>query len=212
MDSAPPSAGRLPEAGRLGGLPGSRDPGTGPVENGRRLLPVHSDGNANVKRPGGREGNVKEFRARVAEFTGSLVVAAPIEKAFALFSPLGELTWVPDWNPELLHPAGVDWARGQIFRTREETGEAVWIVTDLDPAAHRVEYHRVEPHRFVARVRVRCAPSGEERTEVSTAYAFFALSEEGNRDIEAMSDSAYADKMRRWERWIAGHLGRGDRE
>jgi CubicO group peptidase (beta-lactamase class C family) len=30
-------------------------------------------------------------------------------------------TGVPDWNPELLHPSGVCWARGQIFRTQEET-------------------------------------------------------------------------------------------
>ena len=27
---------------------------------------------------------------------------APCEIVFPLFTPLGELAWVPDWNPEIL--------------------------------------------------------------------------------------------------------------
>jgi hypothetical protein len=160
-----------------------------------------------VSRPIGKEDVVTAFVARSAEFDGRLPVSAPVEKAFELFSPLGERSWVPKWDPELLHPPGVSWAVGQIFRTGEEKGEAVWIVTALDRKAHRVEYHRVEPGRYVARIRVACSASGEGKTEVATAYAFVGLSEEGNAEIEAMTDAFYAEKMGRWERWIAAHLG-----
>lgn len=151
---------------------------------------------------------MSEFTANSAEFRGSLLVPAPIDGAFALFSPLGERDWVPGWDPELVHPAGVPWAPGQIFRTREESGEAVWIVTGLDREAHRVEYHRVEPRRYVARVRVECHPAAGGETRVATSYAFIGLSAEGNREIEAMTGAAYAEKMLRWERWIRAHLGR----
>jgi hypothetical protein len=142
-----------------------------------------------------------------AEFSGRFSVATPVEEVFELFSPLGERSWVPKWDPELLHPPGVSWAVGQIFRTVEEKGEAVWIVTALDRKALRVEYHRVEPGRYVARIRVACSASGEGKTEVATAYAFVGLSDEGNSEIRAMTEAAYREKMERWRRWIAAHLG-----
>jgi hypothetical protein len=138
--------------------------------------------------------------------SGGFVLEAPPEVAFELFSPLGEKLWVPGWNPELLHPPGVDWEQGQVFRTQEERGEAVWVVTALDRERHEVEYHRVEPGRYVARVRVRCRAAGLRQTEVGVAYTFVGLSEAGDRDIAAMSPAAYEEKMKRWQGWIDRHL------
>jgi hypothetical protein len=151
------------------------------------------------------------FVARSTEFAGRFSVEAPIDAVFELFSPLGERAWVPGWNPELLHPPNAPWARGQIFRTREETGDAIWIVAELDHQGHLVEYYRVEPERYVVCVRVRCTPSGERRTDVSTVYAFVGLSDGGNSEIGVMTEAAYAEKMKRWEAWIAAHFGRRPR-
>jgi len=137
-------------------------------------------------------------------FSGTVLVRGPLDSVFELFSPLGERAWVPDWNPELLHPPGVDWAEGQIFRTKGEHGDAIWIVTRLDRAAHSVEYHRVEPGRHVARVRVTCAGPRDGHTDVSVSYSFLGLSPEGSDEILAMTDAEYEEKMRRWQRWIAG--------
>jgi hypothetical protein len=149
-----------------------------------------------------------DFIARSAEFNGRFVLAGPIEAVFDLFSPLGERLWVPEWNPELLFPSGVSWACGQIFRTREEAGEAVWVVTTLTRESHEVEYHRVEPSRYVARVRVKCTAQAHQATEVSTSYSFIGLTAEGNDAIGAMTDASYAEKMKRWERWISQYLTR----
>ncbi len=150
-----------------------------------------------------------DFIAASVEFTGELAVALPVDRAFELFSPLGEKRWVPGWDPELLHPPGVSWARGQIFRTREETGDAVWIVTAHDRGAHDVEYHRVESHRYVARVRVCCSAEDPLRTRVTVSYAFVGLSPDGNAEIARMTASDHAAKMERWERWIAGVVETG---
>lgn len=149
-----------------------------------------------------------DFIARSVEFNGRFVLRGPIETVFDLFSPLGERLWVPGWNPELLHPSGVSWVCGQIFRTQEEAGEAVWVVTALTREAHEVEYHRVEPHRYVARVRVKCTATADQVTEVHTSYGFIGLTAEGNDAIGAMTDASYAEKMKRWERWISQHLAR----
>ena len=142
------------------------------------------------------------FTAASADLSGGLTVSAPIDEAFELFSPLGEKRWVPGWDPELLHPAGTVWARGLVFRTKEETGDAVWAVTRLDRYRHEVEYWRVEPGRYVATVRVHCVARDFTHTDVAVSYSFVGLSDDGNRDIAAMSPSAFQDKMKRWQGWI----------
>jgi hypothetical protein len=142
------------------------------------------------------------FVPRSIELSGAFQLSVPPDESFELFSPLGEKLWVPDWNPEFLHPPGVSWERGLIFRTKEERGEAVWIVTALDRQRHEVEYHRVEADRYVAGVSVHCCPLVGLQAEVRVTYAFVGLSEAGNQDIAAMSPQSYDEKMRRWQVWI----------
>jgi hypothetical protein len=149
------------------------------------------------------------FTARSIELSGGFTLAVPPEAAFGLFSPLGEKAWVPGWDPELVHPPGVAWERGLIFRTREERGDAIWVVTALDHAAHEVEYYRVEAGRYVARVHVRCSAAAGGQTEVRVTYTFVGLSDTGNQDIAAMSEAAYRDKMERWQGWIRTALMTG---
>ena len=146
------------------------------------------------------------FKASSVELSGDFTLPAPPEEAFPLFSPLGEKRWVPGWDPELVHPPEVSWDRGMIFRTREERGDAVWIVTALDRERHEVEYHRVEAGRYVARVQVRCSAGAAGGTDVQVTYTFVGLSDVGNEDIAAMSPAAYEEKMRRWAGWITKHL------
>ena len=113
---------------------------------------------------------------------------------------------MPDWNPELLHPPGARWERGLVFRTQEELGEAVWVVTVLDRERHEVEYYRVEAGRYVATVRVHCQARDAQQTEVRVRYAFVGLSDAGNQEIAAMSQASFEQKMRRWQSWISGCL------
>jgi hypothetical protein len=125
---------------------------------------------------------VSQFASKSVRLLGKITLAGRVDEVFQLFSPLGERRWVPDWNPELLHPPGVSWEEGLIFRTREETGDAIWVVTRLDRVRHEVEYHRVEPGRYVARIEVGCAEVADQVTEASTLYEFIGLSESGNAE------------------------------
>lgn len=148
------------------------------------------------------------FQPEFVELRGDFTLPTPPEDAFPLFSPEGERDWVPGWDPELLHPPGATWERGLLFRTQEERGEAVWIVTALDRRERRVEYHRVESGRYVARIRVACDVADGGGTRVGVSYGFVGLSDVGNRDIAGMSDAAFADKLGRWESWIRARLAR----
>ena len=142
------------------------------------------------------------FEARSIELAGSFTLPMAPAEAFPLFSPIGEKRWVPGWDPELVHPPGVEWERGLIFRTREERGDAIWVVTALDRERREVEYHRVEAGRYVARVQVRCPAAPAGGTDVHVTYTFVGLSDVGNGDIAAMSREAYVEKMQRWQGWI----------
>ncbi len=145
------------------------------------------------------------FAARSIELSGGFVLSMRADAAFELFSPLGEKLWVPEWKPELLYPPAASWERGLIFRTTEERGEAIWVVTALDRQRREVEYHRIETGRYVARVSVQCSEDGLQTT-VRVKYSFVGLSEAGNQDIAAMSAQSYEEKMRRWQEWINRHL------
>ena len=116
------------------------------------------------------------FKARSATLKGRVHVTGDVRDVFPLFSPEGEKLWVPEWAPEYLCPAEPAWVEAQIFRTREAMGEAIWVVTRLDQAQHRVEYHRVEPDRYVAHITVSCLPLPDRTTEVTTEYSFVGLS------------------------------------
>ena len=131
-------------------------------------------------------------------FTGTLRVNEEVSKAFPLFSPLGEKSWVPNWNPDLLYPPDTEWDQGLIFTTEG----AVWVVAALDLSAHTVSYYRVEPDRLVANVRVACRSEGSSPTEVEVRYTFVGLTAAGNEIIGAMTDAEYTQKLANWEKWI----------
>jgi len=151
------------------------------------------------------------FESRTATLTGSILLHAPIEDAFPLFSPLGERQWVAGWNPEILSPRGADWAEGMVFRTVSEGRQVTWVVAHLDRQAHRVVYYRTEPGLVVARVEVRCQPVGDRRTRVATQYDYVGLSEAGNDHVAEWTDAAYAAKMAGWESTINEVLRRTPR-
>lgn len=146
------------------------------------------------------------FTPRVVTLIGDFTVNALLDLAFELFSPLGEKSWVPHWEPELLYPAGVNWARGLVFRTKEEHGDAIWIVSHLDQADHRVEYYRVESSRYVVRVEVKCGAVSASETRVHVTYQFVGLSKEGNDQIATMTEEEYKAKMARWKKWVNASL------
>jgi hypothetical protein len=146
------------------------------------------------------------FSARTAKLTGTILLHAPIDDVFPLFSPLGEKKWVTGWNPEILYPRGADWAEGMVFRTASDGLEAIWVVAELDAEAHRVVYYRTEPGRLVARVEVRCRALDDRRTEATTVYSYVGLSESGNEHVAEWTDAVYRSKMQRWENDINDYL------
>jgi hypothetical protein len=68
------------------------------------------------------------------EVSGTLRVARAPADAFRFFTPEGERLWVPDWDPEDLHPADGALVAGLTFRTRHGGEQTVWLVSRCDVA------------------------------------------------------------------------------
>lgn len=139
--------------------------------------------------------------------TGTVAVSAPLERAFPLFTPLGERRWAPGWDPRFQHPADGEPRVGATFTTRGEDGrETIWMILDWDPAAHRVRYARVTPGLKTGTVEVVCAPRARATSVATVTYELTALSPEGDADLATWTAGWFAGYLAEWETQIAAAL------
>jgi len=139
-----------------------------------------------------------------------LRVAAPVEQAFELFTPLGERRWVAGWAPELHHPPGGEPVAGAVFTTAGEDGLLThWVLVDWEPERHRVRYARITPGRRAGTVEVRCEATGAASTVVRVTYELTALGDAGDADLAGWSEAWFAGYLAGWERDIARGLPPG---
>ena len=140
--------------------------------------------------------------ARAGEFD----LACGADEAFPFFSPEGERSWVAGWNPQPVFPGTITFCRDTVFRQGEGDDEAIWTIVDVDPDSHRAEYVRVASASHSAHIVVEVQPLTPENSRVIVTYAVTVFGKGSAPLLEAFSESAYAEKMRNWQRQISAHL------
>jgi hypothetical protein len=137
---------------------------------------------------------------------GNLRVALPSRKALPLFTARGETLWVPDWRPVYVSPRDGEPIEGGVWLTKDGDVEVIWRVQRYDADAGVAEYLRVVPHNRVAVVRVECAALTGDETNVTVTYRITPIAPAGEAWVAEMSEAAFAEMMKEWERLIAAHL------
>src|SRR5689334_18283049 len=89
-----------------------------------------------------------------------------IADCFPLFTPLGEMDWVPGWEPRFLWPADGHTERGMVFLTGQGTEETFWTVVDFDESKNYARYCRITPGSRSVLVEVQCTACGPAETEI----------------------------------------------
>ena len=135
------------------------------------------------------------------ELSGRVEVSAVPLDAFRFFTPEGERLWVPDWEPEYLHPPGGAEAEGTVFRTRHGGELTLWLVARLDRSAGALEYIRVTPESRMGTVSVQLSAAGGAATEATITYRLTSLSPAGDRALEAFARE-FPGMLAEWERRI----------
>jgi hypothetical protein len=140
--------------------------------------------------------------------TGELVVSAPLERAFPLFTPEGERLWAAGWNPLHQFPADGTAVAGAVFSTVDGEGRTtLWLIVDWQPERHHVRYARITPGHRAGTVEVDCRARDERSTTVRVTYELTSLSRQGDEELATWTESWYRGFLADWEREIAAALG-----
>jgi hypothetical protein len=141
--------------------------------------------------------------------SGLVRVAAPVETAFPLFTPLGEKLWAPGWDPAFHHPADGTPVAGMAFSTANSDGAPThWVLVDWDPERHVVRYARMTPGLRVGTVEVTCRTAGPAATAAQITYDLTAISDVGDADLATWTKEWFAGFLQEWEGEIARALGK----
>ena len=141
--------------------------------------------------------------AQQVKVTGGFELPCSAEMAFPFFSPEGERSWAPGWDPRPLFPDKIFFCEDTVFLLGKGAEESIWTIVDVDKERYRAEYIRVAPASHVARIFVNVAPGGDDRSRVSVSYVVTAFGENPSAHLEAFSESAYEDRMLDWQRQIS---------
>jgi hypothetical protein len=137
--------------------------------------------------------------------SGDFALPCSASEAFPFFSPEGERSWVPGWNPQPLFPDAIAFARDTVFRQGEGDERAIWTIVDVDAQSHRAEYVRVAPDSHTAHIVVKVEPRNSDTSRVIVRYVLtvFGVS---SALLDAFSETAFSQRMRNWQQWITAQL------
>src|SRR5690242_9144126 len=63
--------------------------------------------------------------------SGEIRIHGSVEKVFALFTPKGELLWIPTWKYTAVYPASGETEKDMVFRT--DDGATTWALVRYEP-------------------------------------------------------------------------------
>lgn len=149
------------------------------------------------------------FAAKHIDCRGTVAVELPPDEAFPLFTALGELLWVPGWQPEFVHPASGELQLDQVWLTRAGEEVTHWLVVELDRERRRVVYGRITPGSRLGRVIVEVA-AGEGGSVAEVRYVMTGLSPAGNAVLDEL-EMGYGAMMEKWAELLAAYLAGGGR-
>jgi hypothetical protein len=146
-----------------------------------------------------------------AEFTHTIAFDAEADRVFPMFTPLGELAWIPGWKPDFVSPENGKTGEGLVFTTGADAGKTYWNCLDWQPAERRVRYLKMTPASECAVLSVACRETGNACSEVTVSHVFTALTAAGETKLAAMTQRDYSDMIEGWRKmaktWLDHHPG-----
>lgn len=141
----------------------------------------------------------------------TLNLAAPPEIVFPLLCPVRESDWTPDWDPvKVISKSGVA-EQDCMFITPAQPQDAVWIVTQHDPEAFRVEMYKITTGHTVAKLVIALSHAGGNTTRADVSYEYTALGSLGEKFLVGFTSSWYENFMKEWEDALNHYLTTGDK-
>lgn len=139
---------------------------------------------------------------------GSFDLETSADGALLLFTPEGERAWVKDWHPTPVYPPqeGVAFQTNAVFQVEQGGEHSLWTILEADLRKHAAEYIYVVQGERLSRVRVEIEPLDVKRCRVRVHYVHTATSEKGLQFVASVTEEAFAQKMRDWQRMVTAAI------
>lgn len=138
----------------------------------------------------------------------AIKIPLPVEVAFPLFTPRGEMDWIADWQPAFIHPPDGRTEEGMVFTTGCGAEETFWSCIEWAPEIYRVRYARVTPASRFAHVAVRCIATSSNSTRIEVRYEMTALNAAGEVKLAQTTPEAFKAMIEGWKTLIERHIAK----
>lgn len=139
-------------------------------------------------------------------FTQHLEAGA--DRVFELLCPVRETEWVNDWRPKAVFSDSGSAEPGCVFITPGVPEDALWLMTEYDRSAHRLQIIKVIPGVVIGTIEVELDGAGETCTADIT-YAYTSISDHGDRALGEFTEEHFTEFMRTWEAELNHYLKTG---
>lgn len=139
----------------------------------------------------------------------AFIVRATTEHVAPLFGADKERVWAPGWDPQFIHPMPAADEEGMVFAVAHHHLKSVWVNTQFDPKAGRIQYAYVIPEALVTLITLKLTPAGNQ-TRVEVQYDRTALTEEADAHVRQMAEQDRSSGPE-WEKQVNEYLERGGR-
>ena len=133
-----------------------------------------------------------------------------IQDIMPLYCPVRELDWCENWQPEVVYSYSGLVEKDCIFTTKHGEEDIVWIVTDYDVEAGRVEMFYHVPGVLVTKLEIQVTPITEKRTKAVLTYSKTSLSDVGDQALEEFTKESYDTMMDSWEKAMNHYIQTGE--
>ena len=137
--------------------------------------------------------------------SGSFELPITAAAAVEFFTPEGERSWTPGWDPT--YPAGdVSENPGTVFVSRHGVTETIWIIQRIDRAVHTLVYARITPGHHAGTVRVRCEEEPDDTCVVTVEYDMTSLNPSHPQALDPYDEESFGTMMSEWATRVAAVL------
>ncbi len=142
-------------------------------------------------------------------FEQRIILDAPINKVFHLFTPTGIQKWDSEWKPTFLSPTNGAVKEDGVFTTSKDRTRTIWMVKLYTTYKHHVAYHRVITNTAAGLVDIKCNPYGEQ-TRATITIEFTSLSQKGTKYLQEWSEEYFNNFISGWRKKINHFLNTGE--
>jgi hypothetical protein len=134
---------------------------------------------------------------------------APPDRVFPLLCPTREYDWIEPWKCRLVHcESGVAELDCVFVTNFPNEGEDVWVVSVYRPNTE-IQFVRFNGLRVI-RYTITLTDNGDGTTAAEWKQILTGLSDEGNRQVEGLTDDVFRQKIQGLERRLNHYLATGE--